>query len=96
MELNSCAGRTQTLLSKLSANIKIVCLASIDYAALSTKPDDIRTLVNNYSYLECIVVDRLRETGKYEVYSILRRRGRPHVFHRNIYRCIDHGSPRGV
>ncbi|GAA5809109.1 hypothetical protein MFLAVUS_002513 [Mucor flavus] len=66
MELNYCAGSTQTLLSKLSVNIKKVCIAVVDYAGLSTNPDDIRTLVN---CLECIVVDRFRETGKYEVYS---------------------------
>ncbi|KAI8098320.1 uncharacterized protein B0P05DRAFT_460701, partial [Gilbertella persicaria] len=45
MELNYCAGSTQTLLSKLSANIKKVCLVIVDYAGLSTNPDDIRTLV---------------------------------------------------
>ncbi|KAI8080449.1 hypothetical protein BDF21DRAFT_339960, partial [Thamnidium elegans] len=69
MELNYCAGSTQTLLSKLSANIKKVCLLIVDYAGLSTNPDDIRTLVNNYNCLECIVVDRSYETGKYKVYS---------------------------
>ncbi|KAI9274147.1 hypothetical protein EDC94DRAFT_510028, partial [Helicostylum pulchrum] len=57
------------LLSKLSANIKKVCIVIVDYAGLSTNPDDIRTLVNTYSCLECIVVDRFRETEKYEVYS---------------------------
>ncbi|KAI9358399.1 hypothetical protein BD770DRAFT_320880 [Pilaira anomala] len=66
MELNYCTGSTQTLLSKLSANIKKVCLVIVDYAGLSTNPDDIRTLV---VCLEYIVVDRFRETGKYEVYS---------------------------
>ncbi|KAI8877391.1 hypothetical protein K501DRAFT_326548 [Backusella circina FSU 941] len=38
MELNYCAGSTQT-------NIKKVCLVIVDYAGLSTNPDDIRTLV---------------------------------------------------
>ncbi|KAG0748649.1 hypothetical protein G6F57_006368 [Rhizopus arrhizus] len=69
MELNYCVGSTQTLLSKLSANIKKVCLVIVDYAGLSTNPDNIRTLVNNHSCLECIMVDRFRERGKYEMYS---------------------------
>ncbi|PHZ13466.1 uncharacterized protein RHIMIDRAFT_279424 [Rhizopus microsporus ATCC 52813] len=69
MELWHCAGSTQTLLSKLSANSKKVCLIIVDYAALFTNADYIRTLVNNYNSLECIVVDRFHETGKYEVHS---------------------------
>lgn len=33
------------LLSKLLANVKTVCLVIVDYAGLSTNPDDIRTWV---------------------------------------------------
>ncbi|CAO3702354.1 unnamed protein product [Rhizopus stolonifer] len=68
MELNHYHGSTQTLLSKLSANVKKVCLVVVDYAGLSTNPDNIRSLVKNYRCLECIVVDRFHETGKYEIY----------------------------
>ncbi|RCH88804.1 hypothetical protein CU097_010506 [Rhizopus azygosporus] len=53
MELRHCAGSTQTLLSKLSANTKKVCLVIVDYAALSTDADDIRTLVTYLKPFAC-------------------------------------------
>ncbi|KAL4210878.1 hypothetical protein AB4K20DRAFT_1826911 [Rhizopus microsporus] len=39
-----------------------------DYAALSTVPADVQALVKSHESLEYIVVDRLKETGRYEVY----------------------------
>ncbi|KAG1175249.1 hypothetical protein G6F46_012331 [Rhizopus delemar] len=68
MELDNCAGSTQTLLAYLSSTEKKVCLIIVDYAALSTKSADVLALVKNHKSLEYIVVDRLKETGRYEVY----------------------------
>ncbi|KAI9009381.1 hypothetical protein CLU79DRAFT_675854, partial [Phycomyces nitens] len=47
---------------------KKVCLVIVDYAALSTDPDDILLLVKNYKSLEYIVVDRFQDVGKHKVY----------------------------
>ncbi|ORE12432.1 hypothetical protein BCV71DRAFT_191061, partial [Rhizopus microsporus] len=44
------------------------CLVIVDYAALSTVPADVQALVKSHESLEYIVVDRLKETGRYEVY----------------------------
>ncbi|KAG0950625.1 hypothetical protein G6F57_006080 [Rhizopus arrhizus] len=56
MELDSYAGNMQ------------MCLVTVNYAALSTKPADVLALVKNHKSLEYIVVDRLKETGRYQVY----------------------------
>ncbi|KAI8887166.1 hypothetical protein K501DRAFT_269136 [Backusella circina FSU 941] len=56
------------LLKYLSSTEKKVCLVIVDYAALSTVPVDVQALVKNHKSLEYIVVDRLKETGRYEVY----------------------------
>ncbi|KAG2219380.1 hypothetical protein INT45_006088 [Circinella minor] len=63
-----CIGNTQSLLTYLSSTTKQVCLVIVDYAALSTDPHDILLLVKNYKSLECIIVDRFQDVGKYEVY----------------------------
>ncbi|KAG2227196.1 hypothetical protein INT45_008440 [Circinella minor] len=72
-----CVGNTQSLLTYLSSTTKQVWLVIVDYAALSTDPHDILLLVNtdadttsqrNSKSLECIIVDRFQDVGKYEVY----------------------------
>ncbi|KAI7849803.1 hypothetical protein BDC45DRAFT_266637 [Circinella umbellata] len=67
-DINGCVGNTQALLNYLSSTTRLVCMVIVDYAALSTDPDDIVRLVKNYNSLECIVVDRFKDVGKYEVY----------------------------
>lgn len=56
------------LLNYLSSTTKKVCLVIVDYAALSTDPHDILLLIKNYKSLECSIVDRFKDVGKYEVY----------------------------
>lgn len=67
-DLSGCVGNTQSLLNYLSSTTKKVCLVIVDYAALSTDPHDILLLIKNYKSLECIIVDRFKDVGKYEVY----------------------------
>ncbi|KAI9277402.1 hypothetical protein BY458DRAFT_104855 [Sporodiniella umbellata] len=67
-DIRDCVGNTQSLLTYLSSTTKKVCLVIVDYAALSTDLDDILLLVKNYESLECIIVDRFQDVGKYEVY----------------------------
>ncbi|RCH98393.1 hypothetical protein CU097_011546 [Rhizopus azygosporus] len=64
MELDNCAA----LLIYLSSTEEKVCLVVVDYAALSTEPSDALTLVKNHKAIEYIFVERLKETGRYEVY----------------------------
>ncbi|CEG71606.1 hypothetical protein RMATCC62417_07312 [Rhizopus microsporus] len=68
-DISGCAGNTQSLLTCLSTTTKKVCLVIVDYAALSTDPDDILLLVKNYKSLGYIVVDRFQDVGKYEVFQ---------------------------
>ncbi|KAI9492973.1 hypothetical protein BDB00DRAFT_764533 [Zychaea mexicana] len=56
--VKNCNGDMTTLMQLLKTKFKPICLAVIDFAGLSTEPNDIRAFVRKFTQIEEIVVDR--------------------------------------
>ncbi|ORY92018.1 hypothetical protein BCR43DRAFT_527319 [Syncephalastrum racemosum] len=62
-------GLEDYLLMHLAITTAKVCLVFVDYAALSTKADDVRDFIKNHDVVKYVIIDRMQDTDRYEVYN---------------------------
>ncbi|KAI9282285.1 hypothetical protein BY458DRAFT_552508 [Sporodiniella umbellata] len=71
-DFDACSGNTQDLIAKTTKSARQIRLVVIDYAGLSTNPDDIRLFISLNKSIQEVVVDVGHKVEVYSRYDLLK------------------------
>lgn len=69
---DDCSGNTQDFITKITKSARQIRLVVIDYAGLSTNPDDIRLFISLNKSIREVVVDIGHKVEVYSRYDLLK------------------------